>query len=90
MEFQTIYRMRESCDLKHRRYRTLSLRQKALQQTLAEMPSITSRFDLVSVFRAELDALIGKPYFGRFRHTAQIDNIDFDAAFQPSNGTNLL
>ena len=57
--------MRESCDLKHRRYRTLSQRQKALQQTLAGMPSITSRPDLVSVFRAELDALTGKPYFGR-------------------------
>ena len=74
--------MNESCELKHRRYRTLSQRRKALQQTLVRMPSNTYQLHLVSMFTAELDALTTKPYFGRFDHTAQIDNIDFDAAFR--------
>ena len=34
-----------------------------------------------STLTTEFKALISTPYFGRFDHTAEIDNIDFDAAF---------
>ena len=74
--------MKESCELRHRRYRTFPQRQKALQQTLAGMPKTYLVSMFTATFTAELDALITKPYFGRFDHTAQIDDIDFDAAFQ--------
>ena len=73
--------MNEPRRLKHRRYCTLSQRQRALQRTLVRIPSNTNHH-LVSMFTAELDALTTKPYFGRFDHTAQIDNINFDVAFQ--------
>ena len=70
--------MKESCELRHRRYRTFPQRQKALQQTLAGMPKTYLVSTFTATFTAELDALITKPYFGRFDHTAQIDDIDFD------------
>lgn len=79
--------IREPSALKHRRYATRSQRQQAFYKTLAGMPSTITRLYLKPVLTAELDTLIGKPYFGRFDHTAQIDDIDFDAAFQTLQST---
>jgi hypothetical protein len=78
--------IKEAHVLKHRRYRTASRRRDALLETLAGMPSIIGQLHLVPVFTEELDALICKPYFGRFDHTAHIDDIDFDAAISNNSG----
>jgi hypothetical protein len=66
--------------LEHRLYVTPSHRRKALQEALETIEQPVLLHD--STFTTEFEALINTHYFGRFDHTAEVDTIDFDAAFR--------
>jgi hypothetical protein len=75
--------MNESCELKHRRYRTLSQRRKALQQTLVRMPSNTYQLHLASMFTVEKYEAFPKPGPGDEKSIAF-------SIYKSSDSTNLL
>lgn len=77
----------ESSEIKHRRYRTREMRRKALKQTLQGMSKVTGEYVLTSVTRVETDELIKQPYFGKFDYTTQLNNLDFNIAFQTVQNT---
>jgi len=66
--------------LTHRLYATPSHRRKALQEALETIEQPVLLHD--STLTTEFEALINTHYFGRFDHTAEVDTIDFDAAFR--------
>ena len=73
--------------LTHRLYVTPDHRKKALREAMT--PTLLNSIFLGPVLiphgpniAKEFDALISTPYFGSFDHTADLDAIDFDAAFQ--------
>lgn len=71
----------DDCELKHRRYRTRLLRQKALRRALQ-----STEYDIAdsvfSTMEREIDSLIGKTHFGIFNPADQLDIIDFQEAFK--------
>lgn len=69
----------------HRTYGTTRRRRRAIRKAMDD-PRIRSVCQPQSpqpdAFITELDRLIQQPYFGQFDHTADLDTLDFDAAFK--------